>query len=54
MTYVASAEPEGLINEKAAGMLLQLINDKNGEETMDRKIVMQSRVIVNDAVNKRS
>lgn len=36
--------------EKATGMLLQLIAGKNADGKMEKRIVMQSRVIVNDAV----
>lgn len=40
--------------EKATEMLLQLINDKNAGDGMERKIVMQSKVIVNEALIKKS
>ncbi len=40
--------------EKATDMLLQLITDKNAGDNMEKKIVMPSRVIVNEAVFKKS
>jgi DNA-binding LacI/PurR family transcriptional regulator len=39
--------------EKATTMLLQLINDKTSGETMEKKIVLDSRVIVNDSINTK-
>ena len=37
---------------KATGMLLQIIGKKEGSESMERKIVMQSKVIVHDEPHK--
>jgi LacI family transcriptional regulator len=39
--------------EKATEMLLHLINEKNADDNMEKKIVMQSRVIVNEALLKK-
>jgi DNA-binding LacI/PurR family transcriptional regulator len=39
--------------EKATGMLIQLINNKNAGDSIEKKIVMQSQVIVNDAMIKK-
>jgi LacI family transcriptional regulator, repressor for deo operon, udp, cdd, tsx, nupC, and nupG len=39
--------------EKATTMLLQLINDKTSGETMEKKIVLDSRVIINDSINTK-
>ena len=40
--------------EKATSMLLQLINDKTAGDVMEKKIVMLSRVIVNEALLKKT
>lgn len=40
--------------EKATGMLIQLINNKNAGSTIERKIVMQSQVIINETLDKKS
>jgi LacI family transcriptional regulator len=39
--------------EKATEMLLQLINDKDAGESMQHKIVMQSRMIINEGLLKK-
>ena len=38
--------------EKATDMLIQIIANKNEGDGIERKIVMQSKVIVHDEVNK--
>ena len=40
--------------EKATDMLIQLINKKNVGHNMERKIVMQSQVIVNETLDRKS
>ena len=40
--------------EKATDMLIQLINKKNGGHNMERKIVMQSQVIVNETLDRKA
>jgi len=40
--------------EKATAMLIHLINNKNAGEISDRKIVLQSKVIVNDTLSRKS
>jgi DNA-binding LacI/PurR family transcriptional regulator len=40
--------------EKATSMLIQLINNKNAEESIERKVVMQSKVIIHETLSKKS
>lgn len=40
--------------EKATDMLMQLINNKKAGDSIERKIVMQSQVIVNETLNKKN
>ena len=40
--------------EKATEMLIQLINNKNAEGSIEKKVIMQSKVIFNETLSKKS
>jgi DNA-binding LacI/PurR family transcriptional regulator len=40
--------------EKATSILIQLINNKNAEESIEKKVVMQSKVIIHETLSKKS
>jgi DNA-binding LacI/PurR family transcriptional regulator len=40
--------------EKATSMLIQLMNNKNAEGTIEKKVIMQSKVILHETLSKKS
>jgi LacI family transcriptional regulator len=40
--------------EKATEMLIQLINNKNAEGSIEKKVIMQSKVIFHETLSKKS